>query len=129
MTVPEESRISRESFFSSETSSTRKSRIAPAGGFLPMAAGAPKLKPRSTRYALPGEKRWSFAFLTESFPCWRGDRSSRIQKERPAVEITRSSIGSCTIRSVTGVTGRLSWRDCQLSPSSKDTNIPSSVPM
>ena len=45
---------------------------------------------------------------------------------RPCVAITRSFL--CTLMSLMGTLGRLSWNDCQCAPLSNDTNIPNSVP-
>ena len=55
-----------------------------------------------------------------------GERSSRIQIERPWVPAMRSL--PRTIRSKIGVTGRFSWNGCQCWPSSNDTYSPVSVP-
>ena len=52
--------------------------------------------------------------------------SYMIQKLRPIVDRTKSC--SCTLMSVTGVAGKLSWNDCQLTPSSNEMNMPNSVP-
>jgi hypothetical protein len=47
----------------------------------------------------------------------------RIQNQAPVA----TADPSVDARSVTGVTGRLSWSDCQWAPSSKETQSPNSV--
>ena len=58
---------------------------------------------------------------------WRsGERSSRTQKERPCVPMTRSPWRTSMSR--TEQFGRFCWSACQRSPSSNDTKTPVSVP-
>ena len=82
---------------------------------------APACAPlRAARTGTPARTRpWSFSWCS-------GVRLSRIQNERPCVESTRSL---CAIlMSVTGVTGRFNWNDCQCAPLSNEMYIPNSVP-
>ncbi len=96
----------------------------PPGGFCPtFGLGRPRLLIRN---ASRGLKR-NASDLATSFVIWcKGVRSSKIQNERPCVATTRSSFLN-TISWI-GTTGRLSWRDCQFAPSSKETKTPVSVP-
>src|SRR6266566_6279724 len=75
--------------------------------------------------AVCGQKSQASAPATCESSCRSGVISSRIQNDRPNVAITKSF--SCTTRSRTDVTGKFSCKDCQSSPSLKETYTPFSV--
>src|SRR5256885_11988234 len=77
------------------------------------------------RIAASGRKNHASAAATCASICRRGVTSSKIQNDRPNVAITRSL--SWTTRSRTEVTGKFSCKDCQSSPSLKETYTPFSV--
>ena len=102
--------------------------VAPAGGGSSFTSIPPEppLWLRSLRTTSRGLWRWIGAEGRASASCCSGERSSRIQSERPCVPTIRSSFQSC--RSLIGTTGRLRWNDCHRAPLSTDTYIPNSVP-
>src|SRR5205823_1485551 len=77
------------------------------------------------RYAVAGWKSHTSAPVTGAAICRSGVTLSRTQNERPNVAMTKSF--SCTTRSRTEVSGKLSSSDCQSSPSSNETYTPLSV--
>ena len=83
------------------------------------ATSSPKSTPGRTRVVSRGAKRCGSPSGTPPASARRGERSSRIQIERPWVPAMRSL--SLIRRSWIGATGRLSWKRCQWAPSSNET--------
>lgn len=88
---------------------------APSGGLAAIGSslgrGVPAKGDGRRRTAGAGAKSQADARATSSSICRSGVTSSRIQKARPWVAITRSL--PCTSMSRTEVTGKSSWSDCQ----------------
>ena len=110
---------------------SQKLTVAPSGGFSPAMMSSISVNGPSTgrnRYCSRGLSSTTGLFTASAFNCRSGVMSSRIQKPRPYVAMTRSLNRSCTTIQYTGACGRLFCMGCQFSPSSQLMYSPFSVP-
>src|ERR1035441_9854329 len=103
--------------------------MAPGGGFSPAGNsgghGVGSFVPNRTRMPVAGLNKYAFDAAAAS-AAWRsGVTSSRIQKPRACVPATKSEhmhvASSFTSMSRTEIAGIFNRSECQLSPSSKET--------